>query len=74
MTIVDSIFIGVLGLFFLILTLYTLGDLFRDLGYYRRKQRNVVKLNQKGKQNKHLPALRKKKGFENEVKPSARRD
>ncbi|MDK2868256.1 MAG: hypothetical protein PWP51_2725 [Clostridiales bacterium] len=44
MSIFDGIFIGLIVLFFVMVMLYVLGDLFRDMGYYRRKQKNVVAL------------------------------
>jgi uncharacterized membrane protein len=44
MSIIDGIFIGLIVLFFVMVMFYVLGDLFRDMGYYRRKQKNVVSM------------------------------
>jgi hypothetical protein len=44
MSIVEIFFIGLIILFFIMVMFYSLGDLFRDMGHYRRRQKNVVSL------------------------------
>jgi len=44
MSIIEVFFIGLIILFFIMVMLYSLGDLFRDMGHYRRRQKNVVSL------------------------------
>ena len=62
MSIIDGFFVALLGVFFLILMVYTLGDLARDLGYYRKKHRNVV------------PLKKRQKGIRDEIKPKINRN
>jgi len=54
MSIVEIVFIGLIILFFIMVMFYSLGDLFRDMGHYRRRQKNVVSLkkHQKSQQDK----------------------
>lgn len=44
MSIVEGIILGLVILFFAMVAFYSLGDLFRDIGHYRRKNKNVVNM------------------------------